>query len=120
MGSRNLFVRRVIGLFLESFVHLWMSVDAYMIYDLRSMISGIYDSFWRFVLAFRIHIGGRVGWIRWMCWMFTYVVMMLICLFNVYISGLDSRPCTVSDTMRDETKAHCIVVQPSKYGIFLP
>lgn len=36
MGSISLFVRSVIGLFLESFVHLWMSVDAYMItiYDL--------------------------------------------------------------------------------------
>lgn len=45
MGSISLFVQSAIGLFLESFVHLWLSVDAYMIYDLRSMISGMYDSF---------------------------------------------------------------------------
>lgn len=83
MGSRSLFVRSVIGLFLDLFGHLWMSVDVHMIYDLRSMISGMYDSFWRFVLAFPVHIGGRIGWIGWI---FTYVVMMSICLFNVYIS----------------------------------
>lgn len=73
-----------------------------MIYDLRSMIFGMYDSFWRFVLAFRIRIGGWVGWI---CWMFTYVVMMLICLFNVYISeALIAGHVLVSDTERDETR----------------
>lgn len=105
MGSISLFVRSVIGLFPESFVHLRLSVDAYMIYDLRSMISGMYDSFWRFVLAFRIHIGGGVGWVGWICWMFTYVVMMLICLFNVYISGaLIAGHVLVSDTERDETR----------------
>lgn len=37
--------------------------------------------------------------------MFTYVVMMLICLFNVYISGaLIAGHVLVSDTERDETR----------------
>jgi hypothetical protein len=69
MGNRSLFVRSVIGLFLESSSFIY-GRSACMIYDLRSMIPGCMIGFGVFVSA---------SWILDTYWRVCWLLFVLCC-----------------------------------------